>query len=1163
MEKRRFGKIWLCAAILVSVCLVAKLIPSMARVKNRVATEISTVWDGSVANGYRSGKGTKSDPYIIATGAELAYFGKMLEITNYSGTYFTLSNDILLNEGIFSYDGSLKYTLNKSSFYLDSKTGNFYDTSDLSGVKIGTVNSFKTLKNFKGHFDGKSYTIYGAFINGENDEIGLFSNLEGNITDLYVTNASINEGNVTGLVTSAKNATLANVVFNGVVIGENEDKVLDKSIMLDDYTVDGSANILVDDAELRGFYGLRNLTLSGKCDADFLIDGESVSCVSGQFETGLNPLKSNFEVASSVINNLLELKVNVSSVGNIAAGIVGYGENITLKNVVNKAFVKGNSEGAGLVGVAVNKLVISNSYNNGNVDTLGNHGALVGRVYSLSALSSINNSYNDGDDIGLVGMVVGSQDYLSITNSFDIVSNGNLIRDIQESVVNLNGVYGLQTNKYLDGVTTGNVVKTSKAQLMSRDYLINNLHFSEFVDLEDTATNSNNVWIYEDGYLPILYVDDIKNPFVTLNLGNYSWNNLGFDDKKINFSSSVAFAINDANDTRPIKESYYYISKSAQPLTKTQIDAIDTWTKYDNIVSISEDGFYVLYVKAYDYDGNEVIINSDVLVVDTFGSDVLITLGERKWSLFSEDLDSAFIDDNAKVEVSATDDLSGVKYVQYYVTDAKLNNDELDNLNWSNYEEAISIDKLGTYVIYVRVTDNALNETIINTDYIIYGGYTLNKVVVASEEITDASFQISSGSKLEYNFSYQDHHYFDDGDHHNVVFNRNVPNGTKLILMDNISKKVYSYIVNSDSLVIPFTSFSVLGKGNMYKNFQEKTGDIDKEDYTVVVDFSDTIKPSISDLTVSIDVRDKNAYVSRSTIKNTLKTLSVIENADANVTLRSTYVGDGIKYNVDSLELIDLSLGLQNVTNEFGIIRDSSILSKQMGIAIKLVNKDGVTIDKSNMRNIEFKIDGEYYSPDSDGVTRIKIGDASASVSKTLMVLTSASNATLSAGEYYLSVTPILSYDGMYGGISTSENIVIPVIFDNALDNNETYSFKIESESDYRVLYKKDGVVSLNYEVISDNSIKNSNVRVMLYKKDKLTAYDQKYSLIDLNDYLVNPLNAVTANVYYALTDFSSGNKFSLNIDLARLEANGYEIVFALYDDSKKVGMIKEKFIVR
>ena len=63
-------------------------------------------WDGSVADGFGGGSGTRLDPYIIKTPAELAYFAKTVsDGDDYEDEYIELSNDIVLNDtDMFAHD---------------------------------------------------------------------------------------------------------------------------------------------------------------------------------------------------------------------------------------------------------------------------------------------------------------------------------------------------------------------------------------------------------------------------------------------------------------------------------------------------------------------------------------------------------------------------------------------------------------------------------------------------------------------------------------------------------------------------------------------------------------------------------------------------------------------------------------------------------------------------------------------------------------------------------------------------------------------------------------------------------------------------------------------------------------------------------------------------
>ena len=104
------------------------------------------LWDGSVASGFDSGKGTASDPYVIKTCAQLAYLAKQVNAgKTYAATSFVLDADL-----------------------------------NLSGKEWTPIGTFD--KPFKGYFDGQGHSIRGLSITNasvvqERACVGLFGHI--------------------------------------------------------------------------------------------------------------------------------------------------------------------------------------------------------------------------------------------------------------------------------------------------------------------------------------------------------------------------------------------------------------------------------------------------------------------------------------------------------------------------------------------------------------------------------------------------------------------------------------------------------------------------------------------------------------------------------------------------------------------------------------------------------------------------------------------------------------------------------------------------------------------------------------------------------------------------------------------------------------------------
>ncbi|MCL2313424.1 MAG: hypothetical protein FWC41_13290, partial [Firmicutes bacterium] len=210
--------------LLVGIVLTLLIgVPTLANLIKALSSSGSLVWDGTTASSYAGGTGTSSDPYIISNGEELAYFQSQLVSNNYQNTHFALGANILLNEGIFDYDSSngIMYILNGTTYYVNPFTKNYYPNPSRTGSPSGTINIFPSMPNFKGTFDGNSYTIYGAYVTSSSAyEVGLFTNLQGTIKNVQIANSMVYGGTVTGGVAGSTNgADLVNILFDGYVVG--------------------------------------------------------------------------------------------------------------------------------------------------------------------------------------------------------------------------------------------------------------------------------------------------------------------------------------------------------------------------------------------------------------------------------------------------------------------------------------------------------------------------------------------------------------------------------------------------------------------------------------------------------------------------------------------------------------------------------------------------------------------------------------------------------------------------------------------------------------------------------------------------------------------------------------------------------------------------------
>ncbi len=133
------------------------------------------VWNGAAASSFDSGSGTKEDPYIIASGGQLAYLANLVNDGNsyYAACHYKLGADIILN--------------NTDDFAKWSKKA-----PENEWTPIGYSADDDSHSYFTGTFDGDDHTVSGMYISEESDYAGLFGVVRnGHIKNLCVNGAYV------------------------------------------------------------------------------------------------------------------------------------------------------------------------------------------------------------------------------------------------------------------------------------------------------------------------------------------------------------------------------------------------------------------------------------------------------------------------------------------------------------------------------------------------------------------------------------------------------------------------------------------------------------------------------------------------------------------------------------------------------------------------------------------------------------------------------------------------------------------------------------------------------------------------------------------------------------------------------------------------------------
>ncbi|MBQ3779891.1 MAG: hypothetical protein II835_17815 [Fibrobacter sp.] len=379
--------------------------------------EAGEPWDGTTAKDFACGAGTKLSPYIILTAEQLARLSFVVNSSDkaYSGKYFKLGADILLNKGAV----------------IDEKGALVADSTKLhKWTPIGNSSV-----SFDGNFDGDGHSISGMFINTTSTHNGLFGNSQGTVQNLTVDNSWVYGGKYTAGVVGYNRGTVK-IISNyasitslngpvGGIVGGTEDSYGNVNV-LDSLSNWGVIKGKTDVGGVLGFVDRMKLSHSKNYG---LVEGE-------KYTGGIWGGAQSTTIDASYLVNYGKIIGRINT-GGLAGycGHYGLGSKYsakcgTLKNLRNEGSVQGETYVGGIAGSFGGKASsISNVasilgtnyvgglfgnadfsttnliYNTGNISGSQNVGGIVG--YNQEGVTSSAYSTGKVDGDSLVGLMIG------------------------------------------------------------------------------------------------------------------------------------------------------------------------------------------------------------------------------------------------------------------------------------------------------------------------------------------------------------------------------------------------------------------------------------------------------------------------------------------------------------------------------------------------------------------------------------------------------------------------------------------------------------------------------------------------------------------------------------------------------------------------------------
>ena len=409
------------------------------------------VWDGTSVSIGLSGSGTADDPYLIQSGADLAYLKSVVDAATaytdnpWSGKYFKMTKSI---------------DLNGANFMIGYHTGwNAYD-------------------GFAGIFDGNNCTIRGLAIEPASGSAGLFAcvkkggavknfTLYGSVKGTTTVGTAVayllgTAENITSYMTVEGTSTIGGVIANA----ESSSSVVSGCVNYG--TVTGSS-FIVGGITGSGGHNITNCTNWGTITATDVTGGisgttKNTGSISGCKNYGA---VNGEDKVGGIVGTALKPVTNCVNYGTVngsslTGGIVGWIEKgtVAISDCVNNGVVNGSWTIGGILGHVNTGVTATISNCTNNADINGNTtgiGGILGTAHESAAGITITGCVNNGDITKSswgAGGIAGNTGITAAVIS-DCVNNGAVNGEGQ-----LGGIVGRGYGKITGCTNTGAVVGT-------------------------------------------------------------------------------------------------------------------------------------------------------------------------------------------------------------------------------------------------------------------------------------------------------------------------------------------------------------------------------------------------------------------------------------------------------------------------------------------------------------------------------------------------------------------------------------------------------------------------------------------------------------------------------------------------------------------------------
>ncbi len=449
------------------------------------------------------------------------------------------------------------------------------------------------------------------------------------------------------------------------------------------------------------------------------------------------------------------------------------------------------------------------------------------------------------------------------------------------------------------------------------------------------------------------------------------------------------------------------------------------------------------------------------------------------------------------------------------------------------------------------------------------------------ELFTSTSNNITTKSKFSAYYSLYDGdtNIYRTGYHRALASSFVFPENTKITMLNFINgvPEYYYHIITSSDVTTaqaqyqnkgecsyPFSLFTRMGSRSNNSNYDDAAmnaiyynGTASSEEFIFIVDFSETtINSNQLGNTLLIEMLDSQneSIMTVLGIQHSQLTYNLYSNCDSQIDLTATESLDPLY--IGYSDIFDVNVGYQNSSVGGVIVTDTQYFDSKLGLQIHILNNDDEMVSGTDLTGTHFSMDGVAYYPDINGVTHIKLSDKVGNAEKWITFNTD--NSSLATGDYTFVFEAFGSPDGIYyssGDTDTYENEITII--------NSTYGLDPQIDQNSVVFSGANNDKNLTFTVAYTSLLSSPSIRIAMYRREYDEIYDTGYELVDLQDYVDQPLFATAnTNEYLIINNPSATNTNTLHMK-EELMTGTYRLSFRLYDSDTMIGEIIRYIIIK